>query len=352
MCPAHMTDVAVPGLRYVSDDTPGIRRRRAGKGFTYTHPDGSRVTDKDDLARIRKLAIPPAWTDVWICPAPNGHIQATGRDAKRRKQYRYHEKWRMVRDESKFERTVAFAENLPALRRRVRKDMADTGLGKATVVATVVALLDCCFARIGNECYTRENGSFGLTTLRDRHAKFDGSKLRLRYKGKAGKEHDAFVDDRRIVHIVKKCQDVPGQTLFQYFEEDGSHSPVDSSDVNDYLREITGTEFSAKDFRTWSATVIAARELREAPLEETEKAKNAIVVEAVDIVASELGNTRAVCRASYIHPDVIAGYMDGSLHDYSEAHRSTPDARGLRSDERFTLGYLKSRTRRRTKRAA
>ncbi len=348
-----MSDVvAVPGLRYVSDEAPGIRRKRAGRGFTYTDPDGKRVTDEATLDRIRKLAIPPAWTDVWICPAPTGHIQATGRDAKRRKQYRYHERWRAVRDENKFERTIAFADTLPALRRRVRKDMAEPGLGREKVLATVVALLDCCFARIGNECYTRENGSFGLTTLRSRHAKFDGSGLRLSYRGKAGKEHDAFIDDKRIVHIVKKCQDVPGQTLFQYYDEEGGHSPIDSSDVNDYLRAVTGSEFSAKDFRTWSATVIAARELRDKPLEETQKALSASVIEAVDVVASELGNTRAVCRASYIHPEVIEGYMDGSLHTYSARHRSTPSAHGLRSEERFTLGFLKSRARRRTKKAA
>jgi DNA topoisomerase-1 len=343
--------VAVPGLRYVSDAEPGIRRKRAGKGFTYTAADGKRVTDEDDLARIRSIAIPPAWTDVWICPRANGHIQATGRDAKARKQYRYHKKWRIVRDESKFERTIAFAKTLPAVRRCVRKDMAATGLPKEKVVATVVALLDCCFARIGNECYTRENGSFGLTTLRDRHAKFDGSTLRLRYRGKSGKDHDAFVDDKRIVHIVKKCQDVPGQTLFQFYEDDGSHTPVDSSDVNEYLRGVTGTEFSAKDFRTWSATVIAARELRDAPLEETDKALQATVIEAVDVVASELGNTRTVCRASYIHPDVIEGYMDGSLHAYAERHTSTSNGQALQADERFTLGFLKFRGRRARKAA-
>ncbi len=332
----------------MSDEEPGIRRRRAGRGFTYIAPDGSRVRDVD---RIRKLAIPPAWTDVWICTSANGHIQATGRDAKGRKQYRYHERWRAVRDESKFERTIAFGDALPALRRRVRKDMALTGLPKERVVATVVALLDCCFARIGNECYTRSNGSFGLTTLRDRHARFDGSTLRLRYRGKAGKEHDAYIDDKRIVHIVKKCQDVPGQILFQYLDDEGGHAPVGSSDVNEYLRGITGAEFSAKDFRTWAATVIAARELRHAPLEETQKELNANVVAAIDVVAGELGNTRAVCRASYIHPEVIAGYMDGSLHRYAERHPSPPAAHGLHSDERFLLGFLKSRARRSRKAA-
>jgi DNA topoisomerase-1 len=337
--------IHVPGLRYVNDEEPGIRRRRAGRGFIYVDADGGRITDDEALARIRRLAVPPAWTDVWICTSANGHIQATGRDAKGRKQYRYHARWRAVRDESKFERTVAFGDALPALRRRVRADMALTGLPKEKVVATVVALLDCCFARIGNESYARENGSFGLTTLRDRHARFDGSGLRLRYRGKSGKDHDAYIDDRRIVHIVKKCHDVPGQVLFQYYDDKGGHAPIGSSDVNDYLREITGAEFSAKDFRTWAGTVIAARELRTMEISERN------VVAAVDVVAGELGNTRAVCRASYVHPETIAGFLDGSLHEY--ASRVSPrTSSGLRSDERFVLGFLKWRARRTKRKAA
>lgn len=336
----------VPGLRYVSDEEPGLRRRRAGRGFFYLAPDGSRVTDDDHLARIRALAIPPAWTDVWICTSANGHIQATGRDAKGRKQYRYHKRWRVVRDESKFERTIAFGETLASLRRRVHKDMARTGLPKEKVVATVVALLDCSFARIGNEGYARTNGSFGLTTLRDRHARFKGSTLRLCYRGKGGKEHEAFIEDKRIVHIVRKCQDVPGQTLFQYIDEEGGHAPIGSSDVNDYLRDVTGAEFSAKDFRTWAATVIAARELLEMDVSE------ANVVAAVDVVASELGNTRAVCRASYIHPQTIEGFLDGTLHRYASRHATNGNgSRGLRADERFVLGFLKARAAR-AKRAA
>jgi len=335
--------IHVPGLRYVSDEEPGIRRRRAGRGFVYVGSSG-RITDDAELERIRKLAVPPAWSDVWICASDNGHIQATGRDAKGRKQYRYHPRWRAVRDESKFERTVTFGEALPALRRRVRKDMVLPGLPKQKVVATVVALLDCCFARIGNESYARSNGSFGLTTLRDRHARFDGSALRLRYRGKGGKEHDAYIDDRRIVHIVKKCQDVPGQILFQYYDDDGGHASIGSSDVNDYLREVTGAEFSAKDFRTWAATVIASREL------EGMEVSDANVLAAVDRVAEELGNTRAVCRASYIHPHVTEGFLDGSLHRYA-ARVHPKSSGGLRSDERLLLGFLKSRQRR-TKRAA
>src|SRR5687768_3793368 len=228
--------VKVSGLRYVNDAEPGIRRRRAGKGFSYTTPDGKRLRNRAEIERIKKLAIPPAWTDVWICPSPNGHILATGRDAKGRKQYRYHPKWRKVRDEAKFERTVSFGEALPALRRKVRKDMARTGLPKERVVATVVALLDCCFARIGNEEYAKENGSFGLTTLRARHAKVRGSKLRLRFRGKGGKLHDVDVEDPRIAHIVRRCQEIEGQELFQYLDEDEVGVPVGSGDVNEYLR--------------------------------------------------------------------------------------------------------------------
>jgi DNA topoisomerase-1 len=336
--------VAVPGLRYVSDEAPGIRRRRAGKGFVYTGTDGGRITDAQELARIRALAIPPAWTHDWICPQPNGHILATGRDAKGRKQYRYHPRWRSVRDEAKFERVVTFAEKLPALRRRVRKDMALTGLPKERVVATVVALLDCCFARIGNEQYARTNGSFGLTTLRDRHARFDGSGMRLRYRGKSGKDHDAHIDDRRIVHIVRKCQDVPGQVLFQYLDDDGTGAPVSSDDVNAYLRDVTGEEFSAKDFRTWAGTVTAVSALvgAEAPATKAEAAQR--VVAAIDEVADQLGNTRAVARSSYVHPDVIAGFEDGSLAA-AWSKRNGARTRGLSADERFTLSFLRARAR-------
>jgi DNA topoisomerase-1 len=343
-------ELRVPGLRYVSDvDEPGISRRRAGKGFTYTGQDGKRIKDRAEVDRIKKLAIPPAWTDVWICSSANGHILATGRDAKGRKQYRYHPRWRKVRDGAKFERTLEFAANLTALRRRVRKDMARTGLPKEKVVATVVALLDCCFARIGNETYARSNGSFGLTTLRTKHARFDGSGLQLCYRGKGGKEHEAFIDDKRIVYIVRKCQEIPGQTLFQYLE-DGERSSIGSSDVNDYL----GDDFSAKDFRTWAATVICARELATAEFGGSEAERDRIVLAAIDEVATELGNTRAVCRNSYIHPEVIAGYMDGTLHKAWErrSEAGSSSARGLRVDERFTLLYLKARARSARRQAA
>jgi DNA topoisomerase-1 len=353
--PADLTPTdRIPGLRYVSDAEPGIRRRRAGKGFVYIAPGGTRVTGAE-RQRIKELAIPPAWTDVWICPSANGHILATGRDAKGRKQYRYHPRWRQTRDGHKFERTLAFAEALPGLRRRVRKDMAQPGLGMEKVVATVVALLDSCFARIGNETYARSNGSFGLTTLRARHARFDGSTLRLRYKGKAGKEHEAYIDDPRIVHIVRRCQEIEGQILFQHLE-DGEPRPIGSASVNSYLRSHTGADFSAKDFRTWAATVRCAVELcaGEATKAATDRERQTAIVAAIDAVAADLGNTRAVCRASYVHPDVLEGYLDGSLQR-SHQRRSTVGAsslRGLSADERFVLAFLRSRARATGRRAA
>jgi DNA topoisomerase-1 len=342
--PARMR---VPGLRYVNDSEPGITRRRAGRGFVYTRPDGRRVAGGADLDRIRALAVPPAWADVWICTSENGHIQATGRDAKGRKQYRYHPRWRSVRDEAKFDRTVAFGEALPALRRRVRKDMMRGGLPKEKVVATVVALLDCCFARIGNEEYAKSNGSFGLTTLRDRHARFTGSMLRLRFRGKGGKTHEVEVDDPRITHIVRTCQAIDGQDLFQFVDGDGEGRPIGSTDVNEYLREVTGEDFTAKDFRTWAGTVVCAGELAGAEPAGTERARNRTILEAIDVVAGQLGNTRTVCRASYVHPDVFDGYADGSLHRaWSRRSASgSSAARGLRADERFTLAFLKARAR-------
>jgi DNA topoisomerase I len=349
--------VHVPGLRYVTDQMPGIRRRRAGKGFSYIAPDGKRIADKAEVDRIKKLAVPPAWTDVWICPSPNGHILATGRDAKGRKQYRYHPRWRSVRDEAKFDRSIAFAEALTALRRRVSKDMARTGMPKERIVATVVALLDCCFARVGNEEYVKQNGSFGLTTLRDKHAKISGTKLKLRFRGKAKKQHEVEVDDPRIVHIVKRSQALPGQELFQYVDDSSEPCPIGSSDVNDYLREVTGEEFTAKDFRTWAGTVSCARELAKTEVPASAKGRDEAVLAAVDVVAAELGNTRTVCRNCYIHPDIVEGFLDGSLAKAAERRRpaGASNLRGLSPDERFTLAFLKARDRARkrtTRRAA
>ncbi len=251
------------GLRYVSDTMPGISRKRAGTGFTYVDPDGKRITDKREIARIRSLAIPPAYTDVWICPHATGHIQATGRDARGRKQYRYHPRWREVRDVTKFERMLELSRVLPAIRERVSKDMAKPGLSREKVIATVVSLLECTGIRVGNDEYARANRSFGLTTLRDHHVEISGSKLRFQFRGKSGKVHDVVLTDRRLARIVARCQAMPGETLFQYQDENGERQTVDSADVNAYLREIAGQDFTAKDFRTWSGTLLAVAALRE-----------------------------------------------------------------------------------------
>jgi DNA topoisomerase I len=301
------------GLRYVTDDGPGIRRRRAGKGWSYTGPDGAAIRDPARIAWIKRLAIPPAWTDVWICPDRRGHLQATGRDAKGRKVYRYHPRWREVREEAKYGRMLAFARALPAIRQRLDDDLARPGLPREKVLATVVALLERTRIRVGNEEYARDNRSFGLTTLRNRHARVRGGRMTFEFKGKSGREHEVELADRRLARIVGRCQELPGQQLFQYVDEDGERRPVSSEDVNAYLREITGEDFTAKDFRTWAGTVLAAMALQEfhAFDDAAEAKKN--VVRAIETVAEKLGNTPAVSRASYVHPEVINAYLEGDL---------------------------------------
>jgi DNA topoisomerase I len=318
------------GLRYVSDASPGVRRRRAGRGFSYIGPDGKRITNKDQVAWIRSLAVPPAWTDVWICTSPRGHLQATGRDARGRKQYRYHPEWRAVRDEAKYERMIAFGRALPAIRRRVDADLRRHGLPRERVLATVVRLLEKTRLRVGNEQYARDNRSYGLTTLRDRHAEVGSSRIRFRFRSKGGRVSDVELSDARLARIVARCQDLPGQELFAYLDEDGEVRPIGSSDVNDYLREITGQDFTAKDFRTWSGTVLAAWALREFEAVDSEAAAKRNVVRAVEEVAEWLGNTPAVSRRSYVHPAVIDAYLDG---DVVRAARKTAD-QALRSDLR------------------
>jgi DNA topoisomerase-1 len=301
------------GLRYVTDSERGIRRRRAGRGFTYIGPGGERVTDRAKLAWIRSLAIPPAWTDVWICTSRRGHLQATGRDARGRKQYRYHPDWRATRDDAKFERVLAFGQALPRIRRRVEKDLRRRGLPRQRVLAAVVLLLEKTLARIGNAEYAQENRSFGLTTLRDRHTKVGSKRIRFRFKGKGGKPNDVELSDERLARIVSKCQDLPGQELFAYLDGDGEVHSVGSSDVNDYLREISGQDFTAKDFRTWAGTVLAAWALREFEQVDSQAQAKRNVVRAVERVAGWLGNTPAVSRKSYVHPGVIQAYLDGNL---------------------------------------
>jgi DNA topoisomerase I len=311
--PAYEEVAEAAGLTYVDDEGPGIRRRKAGKGFSYIGVDGKPIRDAAVVDRIRKLAIPPAYTDVWISPDPEGHIQATGRDDRGRKQYRYHPRWAEVRAETKFARMAAFGKALPGIRAQVDHDLRRHGLPKEKVVAAVVALLERTLIRVGNDEYAKENKSFGLTTLRDRHAKFEGSEIRFKFKGKSGVEHETGVKDKRLARIVKQCQEVPGQRLFQYLDADGERHGVDSDDVNAYLREVTGEHFTAKDFRTWAGTVAAAKALSMQPPPETERqAKHAMTV-CVKATAGLLGNTPAVCRASYIHPEVLKAFAEHRL---------------------------------------
>jgi DNA topoisomerase I len=301
------------GLRYVSDTMPGIRRKRAGKGFSYLGQDGKTIRDAKEVARIRSLAIPPAYTDVWICPIPNGHIQATGRDARGRKQYRYHAKWREVRDETKFGRMLAFSEVLPQVRERVEKDLARQGLPREKVLATVVRLLECTRIRVGNDEYTRANRSFGLTTLQDRHVEISGSNLRFEFRGKSGKTHSVSLSDRRLARIVQRCQALPGEDLFQYLDEEGVRQTIGSGDVNDYIREISGQEFTAKDFRTWAGTILAVAALTEVGAWASQRQAKSNVLRAIDRVAEQLNNTRAVCRKYYVHPAVFESYLAGTM---------------------------------------
>lgn len=306
-------EAAEIGLAYVSDGTPGIRRRRRGKGFSYTGPEGAPVRDAETLARIRSLAIPPAWTDVWICPDPLGHIQATGRDARGRKQYRYHPTWSQQRNLGKYGRLIAFSHALPAIRSQVEADLERRGLPREKVIATVVRLLETTFIRVGNREYARSNHSFGLTTLRDSHVEVAGSRVHFNFVGKSGKEHTVEVKDRRLARIVSRCRGLPGQELFQYQDGDGVRQVVDSGDVNAYLRAAAGEDFSAKDFRTWGGTLLALRELRRLdPPASAAEAKRTIS-RVVKQVASLLGNRPATCRKYYVHPAVLEAYVDGSL---------------------------------------
>jgi DNA topoisomerase-1 len=307
------------GLVHTTDDEPGIRRVRKGRRFEYLAADGKRVCDKAALDRIHSLAIPPAWVQVWISTRPRGHLQATGRDARGRKQHLYHERWRQVRDADKFDRMASFARVLPRIRRRVARDLRREGLPREKVVATIVRLLETTFARIGNEEYARQNQSFGLTTLRDRHVDIKGATVRFLFKGKSGREVALGLTDRRVAAVIKRCEELPGQRLFQYVDTDGERRTVNSDDVNQYLRDVTGQDVTAKDFRTWAATLLAACALSELAGFESEKEAKRNLVAAIDSVAHRLGHTRAVCRRSYIHPVVIETYMDGKPLEPDEA---------------------------------
>lgn len=300
-------------LRYVTDAKPGITRKKWRKSFRYFDADGKQIKDEATLKRIRSLVIPPAWTDVWICPIANGHLQATGRDARGRKQSRYHPRWREVRDETKYERMKLFGQALPQIRERVEQDLLLPGLPREKVMATIVRLLETTFIRIGNEEYARENHSYGLTTLRGKHVDVDGSTVHFKFKGKSGKMHNLDLNDRRLARIVKKCLDLPGYELFQYLDEEGNPHTIDSADVNEYLRTITNEPFTAKDFRTWAGTVLACALLRQFDICETQTQAKKNVVQAIATVAERLGNTPSVCRKCYVHPAVIESYMGGAM---------------------------------------
>ena len=315
------------GLRDVSDSSPGFRRVRCGAGFRYLKPDGTRLTRKHALARIKALAIPPAWEDVWICPLENGHLQANGRDAKHRKQSRSHAQWQAVRDATKHDRLLAFGQALPRLHRRIRKDLARPELDREKVLATVVQLLETTLIRVGNEEYARDNGSFGLTTMHSSHVEVSGSHLRFEFCGKSGVSHSIDVRDPRVARIVRRCQELPGQPLFQYLDENGERHDVDSSDVNDYLREVTGEDFTSKDFRTWSATAFAANLLQRAGTAASPADAQRQLAQALEQVARQLGNTKAVCRKCYVHPVVQSAFEDGSLRKaFNAARRNRPTA--------------------------
>lgn len=334
------------GLRYVSDDQPGYTRKQKGNDFEYFDTKGKPITDETRLLRIRRLAIPPAYIDVWICPTANGHLQATGRDARGRKQYRYHERWREKRDETKYDRMLTFGAALPKIRKRVETDLAQPGLPREKVLATIISIMERTFIRVGNEEYARTNSSFGLTTIRNKHVKVKGSKVRFTFRGKSGVDHDVEVADKRLARIVKKAQDLPGQELFGYIDSEGNVRDVKSQDVNDYLREMTGEDFTAKDFRTWAGTVLAAVALH--ALDEfenkTEAKKN--VKSAITAVAKILGNTAAVCRKCYIHPAVLETYLSGSMIE--GLRRKTEQALAenlpdLRSVEAAVMRFLQTR---------
>jgi DNA topoisomerase-1 len=329
------------GLRYVSDSVPGIRRLRSGKGFRYVAPDGRAIREPSVLSRIRSLAIPPAYRDVWICPTPNGHVQATGRDARGRKQYRYHPRWREVRDETKFGRMLDFSAALPRIRRRVERDLGLSGLPREKVLATVVRLLECTGIRVGNDEYARNNGSFGLTTLRDNHVEISGSTLRFQFRGKSGKVHKVALNDPRLARIVRRCQALPGEELFQYVDEADEQQTIGSGDVNDYLREISGEEFTAKDFRTWWGTILALAALRTVDVPTSEREAKAAIIKVIDQVANQLNNTRAVCRKYYVHPAVFESFSEGRLLEALAAQSGDGNGvTGLTPEERDLIRLL------------
>ncbi|HET7731957.1 MAG TPA: DNA topoisomerase IB [Usitatibacter sp.] len=341
----HRKRAVRAGLRYVTDAFEGIRRRRAGRGWVYFAPNGARIRDKDKRKRLNALAIPPAWTDVWICPDPDGHIQATARDARGRKQYRYHASYREACDRSKFRRMLEFSEVLPRLRDRVERDLGGPDLSRRQLLATVVRLLDRTLIRVGNDEYARENRSFGLTTLRRRHVAVEGTSLRFSFRGKSGVDHNVALTDARLARIIQRCQDLPGVELFQYLDAAGRRQAVSSDDVNAYLREVTGKDFSAKDFRTWGGTMHAAVMLRSMGPAATQREAERNILRALEEVAERLGNTRTVCRKYYVHPAILEAYLTGRIVGPAIEMPGVRMPRGqraaaLRRDELAVLQFL------------
>lgn len=337
----------IAGLHYIDVHHPGISRRWRGGGFAYFYPDGRLVRDKEILTRIRSLTIPPAWQDLWICRDAQGHIQAIGRDAKGRKQYRYHPTWRVARDGNKYGRMAAFGRSLPTIRRRVESDLALPDLPREKILATVVRLLDVTLIRVGNEEYARQNDSFGLATLRDRHVAVNGTSIRFEFFGKSGIRHAVAVQDRRLASIIRKSRDLPGYELFQYLDERGARHTINAADVNEYLKRIAGEEFTAKDFRTWAGTVLAARALSLSSPSKSQAETKRCITRAVEVVARQLRNTKAVCRKCYIHPDIMTAFLNGRLSRLrkgpTEPRVSVSD-RVLSSDEAAVLAILKRRS--------
>ncbi|MGZ8899426.1 MAG: DNA topoisomerase IB [Limisphaerales bacterium] len=333
------------GLIYFGDNTPGIRRIGSAKAPRYITADKRPMTDKITLARIKRLAVPPAWTEVWICPKDNGHLQATGRDAKGRKQYRYHPHWRQTRDESKYTRMLDFARALPKVRQRIERDLKKPGLPREKVLAAVIKILETGLIRVGNDEYARTNKSFGLTTMQDRHVDVNGSTIRFEFRGKSGKFHKIDIEDRHLANIVGGCQAIPGQELFQYFGDDGRPRDITSTDVNEYLQALTKSDFTAKDFRTWGGTVLAAMALQEFEKYDTKKQAKKNLVRAIEAVAQRLGNTPAICKKCYIHPEIMNAYLDGTMigtfkkRAETELRKST----GLRPEENAVLAFLQKR---------
>ena len=339
------------GLSYVTDDQGGITRKRVGAGWAYYLPDGARITDRRERKRINSLAIPPAWTQVWICPDPAGHIQATARDARGRKQYRYHPAYRDARDHSKFRHMLEFSEVLPTLRERIEHDLRAPDHSRRQLLATVVRLLDRTLIRVGNDEYARENKSFGLTTLRRRHVRVNGETVRFTFRGKSRVEHSIMLEDLRLARIIQRCQDLPGHELFQYLDAEKKRQAISSDDVNAYLRELTGRDVTAKDFRTWGGTMLAAMELRAMGPAASRREADRNILRAIDAVAERLGNTRAVCRKYYVHPELLRAYLMGDTVPLPEVpgrqldRRRHREAASLRRDEIIVLKFLQERIR-------